>query len=343
MKQGRHWLYLVLAAGVIALGAGGGTFASFNAQTTNKTNTFSTGSLVLTDNHGTACTSSSGTNNQKTCTGILTVSTAPYARSTSVAFKTVTLKNGGTLTASKFYLSATTQQGSAPVSPTSGTKQCVTSKAGTITVGTLNKTASTYNNLCTKLVLFVEETAQTTGTTKFSECWWGNSAGSGATCAATATLTTPLVQGTTYTKLKVKTLIGKITSGQSIVVTTGSHTEKFTAAASATPGASVTVSVTAQAANAAFAATTTQVLDVTQLTSSKTVAAFDTAHTAPSALKGVRLVPLSASGTKKVATSAPDLTNGKARTFRVGVYLATLTNKYQGLASKFALAWHITQ
>lgn len=113
MKKSRRWLYLVLVGGLIALGAGGGTFATFNAQITNKTNIFSTGSLTLKETPGT-CKSTSVAGNSGTCSGLLTVNTSPYAVSTSVAFDSVTLTNTGTLAASKLYLSAAVETGLSP-------------------------------------------------------------------------------------------------------------------------------------------------------------------------------------------------------------------------------------
>ncbi|MHB1989073.1 MAG: SipW-dependent-type signal peptide-containing protein [Acidimicrobiales bacterium] len=107
MKKNRPWLYLLLAAGLLALGAGGGTFATFNAVTTNPGNTFATGSLYLSDGaNATTCFSYNGTNNQNPtgCAAVLTASNV-YPGETA-ASGTVTVANQGTINGSSLYLSA---------------------------------------------------------------------------------------------------------------------------------------------------------------------------------------------------------------------------------------------
>lgn len=340
MKKNRRWLYLLLAAGLIALGAGGGTFATFNAQITNKTNTFSTGSLTLTVT-GT-CKSDGGTNNSNTCSsGELTVATTPGDEATSVVFNTITVTNGGTLTASHFYLAA---------AEVTGTDYCKTSVSYTgsntskLTVGTLNKTSGSAYTLCRKLHLFVEETTQTGATSGGkTDCWYG---ATGSTCTATGKLHTALVQGTAPGTLSVANLIGTVTSGDKIIVTTktGAHTQKFTAGTSTTSGTVTTITVTGTKALASFKATS-YVVDVTPLTGTHTVSAFDTnySHTPLTKAEAIRLLPLSSSGTPASATTSADLASGKSRTFLVGVYLGSVTNHYQALTAKFGLTWRITQ
>lgn len=100
MKSTRRWLYLVLAAGLIALGAGGGTFATFNAQTTNPGNSFATGNLYLADNtSSTTCFSYNGSNNQNTngtnCAAVLTATNQKPG--SNYDSDSVTLTNTGTL------------------------------------------------------------------------------------------------------------------------------------------------------------------------------------------------------------------------------------------------------
>lgn len=66
-KRLKQYLTLLLAIGVVALVAsgGGGTFASFSAETVNPGNYFATGSLILNDNGGSqTCTSAVNGSNQ---------------------------------------------------------------------------------------------------------------------------------------------------------------------------------------------------------------------------------------------------------------------------------------
>ena len=63
-KRAKQYLMLLTVVGLVSIAAGGsGTFASFNAETTNPGNTFASGTLYLHDtpNGGTACTSESAT------------------------------------------------------------------------------------------------------------------------------------------------------------------------------------------------------------------------------------------------------------------------------------------
>jgi len=67
-KHVKQYFMLLLAIGVIAIAlSGGGTFASFTAETANPGNTFATGTLYLHDsvNGQTECTSESAPNNSK--------------------------------------------------------------------------------------------------------------------------------------------------------------------------------------------------------------------------------------------------------------------------------------
>lgn len=108
MTKNRRWLFLLLAAGLIALGAGGGTFATFNAQTANPGNSFATGTLYLSDAvSSTACFSFTGTNNQNTtsptgCGTVIKVSGQEPGSgpNSNPVTGTVTLKNVGTLAGS---------------------------------------------------------------------------------------------------------------------------------------------------------------------------------------------------------------------------------------------------
>jgi predicted ribosomally synthesized peptide with SipW-like signal peptide len=117
MSKGRRLLYGLLAVGLIGLGAGGGTFATFNASTTNAGNTFTTGTLYLSNtvNSGTTCFSyndnASGANNDagnsvapNGCTSVINVTKNPGQTATA----TVTIANQGTIGATALDLFAPT-------------------------------------------------------------------------------------------------------------------------------------------------------------------------------------------------------------------------------------------
>jgi predicted ribosomally synthesized peptide with SipW-like signal peptide len=167
---GTKKLLLAIAGfGLAAAGTAGGTFASFNAETTNAGNTFATGTLTMTNtaNSGTACFSGAGAGNAATagCSSFLAgANVAPgAARQTG----TVTVKNDGTLDASKLYVYA----------PTSG--DCVDAK--TTEGNTLAFNPITAKPLCGATLMSIEET---TGGKHY--CWYGV-AGATGTCESTLT------------------------------------------------------------------------------------------------------------------------------------------------------------
>jgi predicted ribosomally synthesized peptide with SipW-like signal peptide len=147
VNKNRRWLFLLLAAGLIALGAGGGTFATFNAQTANQGNSFATGTLYLSDTvSGTACFSFTGSNNQNTtsptgCGTVIDVSGQKPGSSpnSNPATGTVTLKNIGTLagdlTASSSACTDTPLSATTTANLTSGSKSITVTSATGILVG----------------------------------------------------------------------------------------------------------------------------------------------------------------------------------------------------------------
>lgn len=334
MKKSRRWLYLVLCAGLIALGAGGGTFASFNAQTTNKANTFSTGTLTLTDN-GNCASKANSTNIATTCAGVLDVTTGAPDGPPSAVFGTITIHNTGSLTAAAFSLFAKSS---------TATLDCTNTR--TATVSGLNGSS----NLCTALVLFVEEIGQTTSGTS-THCWFGSS--TTTLCAATGRLSAPLTRGTSVTTLTLKTTatkkkVGTFATGSDVVVTTptGRHSQQFklgTVAATSTT-LSVTSGTTTYpaTADASFSAGSF-VVDVTHLataTAHNTVKYFDSHH--GGSTTGISLTALKTTGA--TTPHLPALGHGSKRKFLVGVYLpATTGNAFQGLSASFTLTWRITQ
>lgn len=99
-------LTLLMVAGALAL-AGGGTFASFSAQTTNPGSSLASGTLTLSDTvgEGTACLSmeaKSANNFNASCAKALSLSNVAPGVFGGVA--KITVKNSGSLDASKLYL-----------------------------------------------------------------------------------------------------------------------------------------------------------------------------------------------------------------------------------------------
>jgi predicted ribosomally synthesized peptide with SipW-like signal peptide len=98
----KRYLVLLAAVGLVAAALGGsGTFASFNAETTNAGNTFATGTLLLDNTHGvTTCHSATDTTGNSQTTGCSILFTVPSLTDTSGAtYADLTLSNVGTVDA----------------------------------------------------------------------------------------------------------------------------------------------------------------------------------------------------------------------------------------------------
>jgi hypothetical protein len=110
-KRIKQYLMLLTVIGLIAVAANGvGTFASFSAQTTNKDNTFATGTLFLHNTaDGTTCTSESNTSNGITtnptgCDTLFKLSDGNIAAGDTKS-KVLTLTNAGTVDAANLDVS----------------------------------------------------------------------------------------------------------------------------------------------------------------------------------------------------------------------------------------------
>jgi predicted ribosomally synthesized peptide with SipW-like signal peptide len=108
MKASKTYLKLLIVVGLVAVvGGTAGTFASFNAETTNAGNVFQTGTLVLSnDGPGTLCLStgagtSTDTNTNAACDALFP---ADVNAPGDIAVADVTLKNEGSLPASTLSL-----------------------------------------------------------------------------------------------------------------------------------------------------------------------------------------------------------------------------------------------
>jgi predicted ribosomally synthesized peptide with SipW-like signal peptide len=102
----RKVLISMLVVGSTAALAGGGTMASFNAETTNGSNVFATGTLYLNDatSTQTTCLSSSGTGNVNSgCNAAFSVTAQKPGSSGTY---TVTITNDGSIPAGDFQLTS---------------------------------------------------------------------------------------------------------------------------------------------------------------------------------------------------------------------------------------------
>jgi hypothetical protein len=227
-----------------------------------------------------------------------------------------------------------------------------TTEAGTsgATKGTeLNFNSTSENPLCKTALIFVQE-----ATAGNNYCWVGHGAESATGMCLAPISVSPsetLATSKTTTTLKVGTLNGNVSSGDTIEIVSGSQKQTFKASANAYIGAN-SISIESATPNFAYPTTST-VTDTTTLgtlnsDTTATISNFDTAHNGE--VGKVQLYPLTSNG-KTETSAAVELGHAGGsnteRTFYVGVYLPAPAsgnqNSIQGLQSTFGLAWHIDQ
>ena len=152
----KTYLKVLIVVGLLAvIGGGAGTFASFNAQTTNAGNTFATGTLVLRNTIGASvCLSTGGgnTNTNQNSAGCGTFFNTTISEPGDSAGANLTLENRGSIAASLLNLTASS---------------CVDA----------NNSLETFHgtgNVCGELNFYVQEWNDAAHTSAF-KCWYGGS------------------------------------------------------------------------------------------------------------------------------------------------------------------------
>lgn len=427
LNELKKFLLGLMLLGAVTYFGGGGTWASFSAETSNAGTSISSGTLTMSDtvNNATACLSANGipTNNvNPACDAALTLTNVAPGVFGGTA--QITIQNTGSIDASRLYFFASSVNATLNDPLTSGvaaTTLTVTPLEGTVTTGDsivvaygthtqtflasggatsisvtsqvanfsypigtavtdsssnanvnntncfdvkttvpgtvgatkgtdLNFNPVTGNPFCATTLVYVQET-----TGGLNYCWLGKgSAPEAANGACTAPISvnpsSPLSTGGPITSLPVTALNGNVGSGDSIVVTSGTHTQTFTTTAAAFFGATA-IAVTSATPNFAYPITST-VIDTTSQGSlnsdtTDTITNFDTAH---GILGKIQLPPITGNGTidTLAAVQLSHFNSGTySRTFQVGLYVpapaGVIQNQLQGLASTFGITWHLEQ
>jgi hypothetical protein len=141
LRELKGLLLFFMAIGAAAYFGGGGTFASFSAETTNVGSAVASGTLTMSDqvNTGTACLSATATpqnNVNPACASVLTLGNVGPGVFGGVA--QVTVQNTGSIDASKLYFWAPPVNATLNAALTSGnavTSLTVTPLEGTVTSG----------------------------------------------------------------------------------------------------------------------------------------------------------------------------------------------------------------
>lgn len=206
------------------------------------------------------------------------------------------------------------------------------------------------NPFCAATLVYLQET-----TGGLNYCWLGKgsspeAANGACTAPISVNIRTALTTGGPITSLPVTALNGNVSSGDSIVVTSGTNTQTFTASGAAFFGATA-IPINSATPNFAYPITAT-VVDTTSQgalnsDTTDTITNFNTAHGSSGK---IQLYPVTANGTIDTLASVQlsHFNSGTfSRTFQVGVYVpapaGTNQNQLQGLSSTFGLTWHIDQ
>lgn len=194
----RKLLLTIMVLGATTSTVGAGTFASFNASTSNATSTFATGTLVLSNqkNTGTACLSTAGgntdSNSNSGCDQLFNLSVQKPGDS---AFVDLTLKNEGSINAASLagYASTNCLAANAPGQTFNGT-----------------------GDPCTSVQVYVQEYTSSANRTSDNRtggiCHYGG--GTATSCAFSATRTLDNYD-TTYPNASTVLSMGSINAGVS--------------------------------------------------------------------------------------------------------------------------------
>ena len=289
LRTVKRSLMVMLAIGIASIFAGQGTFASFSAETSNNGSSIASGTLTLSNtvNSNSACvtTNAATANNiNPACGAALTfTNVAPGVYGGSAQ---ITLQNTGSIDASKLYLWASSVNSTLTTGINSGatvTSLAIAPLEGNISVG---DSIQVSNDTHTQT--FVATAAASGGATSITVTSQtaNYSYPSGATVTDTSsnsstgpTLTTALTSGNAVTSLVLSYLPGNIAIGESIVLTSGAHTQTFVTSATATGSATAkTISVTSQTANFSYPIGTT-VNDISSAATNANIDCYDSKTT----------------------------------------------------------------
>ena len=165
-KRVKQYLMLLTVIGLVAIASGSGTFATFNAETTNAGNTFATGSITLGNkvNSGQVCYSSGGTGNANSgCDALWSVGT--WAPGQAADTEKLILNNTGSLDPAALTMWA-------PLVTTSGSES-----GGTLVCNYAHYTPSGATNVysgtgnpCTGMQIQIQEYTDGTWGSAVSKC-----------------------------------------------------------------------------------------------------------------------------------------------------------------------------
>jgi hypothetical protein len=254
-ERTKTFLALMLLVGAAAYFGGKGTYSSFSAETTNPGSTAASGTLTFSDQVDTnsACLSVNGAtqnNVNATCGAILSLTNLAPGLYGGAA--QVTLKNTGSIDASKLYfwasqvnttlssgLTAGTPTTTLPVNPLEGT---ITSGDSIVVSYGFHTQTFTANGVTAAGSTSITVTS---ATPNYSYPANSTVTDTSSNTGVTTTLSSGLTSGNSVSSLSVSALPKAVNSGDFVTVASGSNRQTFTASANAAAGAtSIAVSTT---------------------------------------------------------------------------------------------------
>lgn len=248
-------LALMLLVGAASYFGGKGTYSSFSAETTNPGSTAASGTLTFSDQVDTnsACLSVNGAtqnNINASCGAILSLTN--LAAGVYGGAAQVTLKNTGSIDASKLYFWASqvnTTLSSGLTAGTPTTTLTVNPLEGTITNGDSIVVSYGFHTqtFTANGVTAAGSTSITVTSATPNYSYPANSTvtDTSSNTGVTTTLSSAITSGNSVSSLSVAALPKAVNSGDYVTVTSGSNSQTFTASANAAAGAtSIAVSTT---------------------------------------------------------------------------------------------------
>ena len=269
----------LMVIGAVAYFGGGGTFASFSAETTNPGSAIASGTLTMSDtvtSVGTCASTNAPTSNNfnssTACPQMLNLTNIAPGVPSPTGSAEVTIQNTGSIDASKLFLYAGSVQSSLTTALTGGAS--VSSLPIAALRGAVNKGDSIVVSYGTQSQTFVASAAVAGGATAIPVTAQNavyafpidsSVQDSNGNSLFSNQLSTGLTSGASVSAFAVSSLSGAIASGDTLVLTSGSNTQTFVASAPALAGAT-SVSVSPQAANFSYPVGATFIDTVTRNT-----------------------------------------------------------------------------
>jgi hypothetical protein len=256
---------LLMVVGLVSIAAGGGgTFASFSAETTNAGNYFATGSLILNDkgNSNTCTSAGDTTNNANTAAtnGCDTFFTLPTLTTPRTTLTGVANTSGATTLTFAALTGAAIDAGDTLTITDGLTTETVTTATGadvgatsvTINPGLAHTHAAGVKVTDSSATYYAKLTLTNAGTVDAGDIKYEVPSCSNAAQEGNTTLNGALTSGAVITSLTVHAVTGAFATGDPIVIVEGTQSQTFTASSPVADG-DTTININSAKVNFSYA------------------------------------------------------------------------------------------